>query len=67
MSIYEALLRDPEGPVVSATATPRERQPRERSVPCRGCRRATWNVDAVCERCEDRLIAAGIHPAGSAR
>jgi hypothetical protein len=26
-------------------------QVRERSIPCRGCRRRTWAYDAVCEAC----------------
>lgn len=27
-------------------------QPRERTVPCQECRRATWNTSAICDRCD---------------
>jgi hypothetical protein len=30
---------------------------RERAVPCAVCRRDTWNIDAVCDRCDRRLQA----------
>lgn len=30
----------------------RERQPRERSVPCQRCLRPTFDVDAICDDCK---------------
>lgn len=31
-------------------------QPRERSVPCLGCRRPTWQVNAMCPSCEPSKV-----------
>ncbi len=31
---------------------PRSVQPREHSVPCRVCRKDTWNVSALCDNHE---------------
>ena len=51
---------------MNTTVESTTRQPRERAVPCRCCRRDTWDLWAICERCTDRAVAMGIHPAGSA-
>jgi hypothetical protein len=29
-------------------------QARDHAVPCRGCRRETWNVSAYCDACKER-------------
>lgn len=33
----------------AAGVDPHTRQPRERSVPCRSCGRATWNLTGACD------------------
>lgn len=44
-----------------------EHQPRERAVPCTLCRTDTWNLNAVCDRCEcptchgDRIIEVPVY------
>ena len=47
-----------KGPTINELITAeREKekpQPRERPVPCRRCyRRRTWNVNAICNKCQD--------------
>lgn len=37
-----------------AAAEP-DQQPREHDVPCRACRRPTWNVTGFCDRCSDEI------------
>ena len=34
-------------------------QPREHAVKCQRCRRATWAVDAVCDRCHQAEVERG--------
>jgi hypothetical protein len=47
---------DRDGNTMTATEGSKDRRAtrtgerRERSVPCRECRNATWNVDALCDR-----------------